>query len=179
MSDEKILKVEVQALDRRRSVVAPLMIGGGAMLLAANLFHFDLMSFLWPLFVITPGVLLMLPAYRSTADDQSRASFLAIPGSFILTVGLLLSVMNLTGHFEAWAYAWILTVAGVAAGISYWKRFESDHSVHGKADRLIRNIVFLAGGMMLFFELIVFETLGPWWPLALIVAGFYLWRKEN
>jgi hypothetical protein len=33
--------------------------------------------------------------------------------------------------------------------------------------------------MLAFFELLIFQSLGPWWPLALVVYGLYLWRKNS
>lgn len=156
------------------------VIGTGVFLLLSTALEFHLIDVLWPMFIIGPGVLLLMPAYHSTAVSQSRASFLAVPGAFLTTVGLLLFSMNLANeHFEAWAYSWTLLVASVPAAIMYIKRFEPQHKIHTAGYKLIRTMAYLFIGLAVFFEIIIFENFNPLLPLILIGIGIYMLAKQR
>ena len=175
MSDETILKVEVKnELARDVRDWAPwMLIGGGAVLLALNLFHVSLMSVIWPLFVLVPGLLMLWPAYRSTPGDVSNWSFLAVPGAVMTLIGTFLVATNF-GHGEIWAYGWTLMPASVVAGMMLMNRHDKSNSIHVSGRKFIRTslIVFLALGLAM--ELLAFSTLGPWWPLLLIGWGILI-----
>lgn len=179
MSDEKMYKAQEAAKLEKSSWPAFLLIGFGAMLLLARLLDVDLIDYLWPGFIITPGLLLMYPAWNSTEDAQSRLSFLAVPGAILTTVGTLLFTMNMTDHFEAWAYSWTLLIVAAIAGVMLIKRFDPDHAVHTRGHRQIRFLVLLFIGFAAFFEVIIFENFNPLLPVALIGYGVYLLKREN
>lgn len=180
MSEENHLyKAEQKALAARENWPAYAIIAIGTGLLLAHIFHVQLVNILWPGFVIAPGLLLLWPAHRSSEYYNHPLSFLAVPGAFITSVGILLFVMNFTHHFEAWAYAWTLTFAAAAAGLSYIYRFDAAHSIHAKVDKFIRIMLYLFVGFAVFFELVIFGTFNPWLPLALIAYGVYVVAKEN
>ncbi len=46
-----------------------------------------------------------------------QVSGLAIPGSIITGIGLLLLFQNLTSYWESWSYGWTLIIIFVGAGI--------------------------------------------------------------
>lgn len=81
----------------------------GLMLLAVQLLDFDLGEYGWPLFVIIPGIALLVIglAGRGTAG-------VAVGGSVITAVGILLLYQNTTDHWESWAYAWALVAPGAS-----------------------------------------------------------------
>jgi hypothetical protein len=85
----------------------------GALLLLGQFVHIDLGHYGWPLFVIIPGVALVVLALTSRG---AVAEGLAILGSIITVTGLILLYQNATDHFESWAYAWALVFPG-AIGI--------------------------------------------------------------
>ena len=155
------------------------VIAVGIALLAANIFQIQLINILWPGFVLAPGLLLLWPAHSSTEYRNHSLSFLAVPGAFIAMTGLLLFIMNITDHFEAWSYAWTLTFAAAAAGLSYIYRFEPTHHIHEKAHKFIRMMGYLFIGFAVFFELVIFGNLTPWLPVALIGYGVYMLVKNN
>jgi len=180
MSDEAVLKIEeVGKLQRRQALPAYGVIALGVVLLVSNVFNFHLMNVLWPGFVIVPGLLLLWPAYSSTAERPNTLSFLAVPGAMMVTTGILLFVMNLTNHFEAWAYSWPLVFGSVAWALMYMKRFEPQHRVHHTGYNFMRLMVLLAMGFTVFFELIVFGSFNPLLPLGVIAFGIYLLVKER
>ena len=180
MSKESILKVEeTRKLQHRQALPAYGVIGIGVALLVANLFGFPLIEVLWPGFVLAPGLMLLWPAYNATPERPSRFGFLAVPGAMLLTVSILLFVMNLTNHFEAWAYSWPLVIAAVAWGLMYMRRHEPEHRVHHTGYNFMRLMVLLAMGFAVFFELIIFGSFNPLLPLGVIAFGVYLLMKER
>lgn len=180
MSKESVLKIEEAGkLQRRQALPAYGVIAIGVVLLLSNLFNFHLINVLWPGFVIAPGLMLLWPAYSSTADRQKPLSFLAVPGAMFIITGILLFIMNLTNHFEAWAYSWPLVFGAVAWGLMYMKRFEPEHRVHHTGYNFMRLMVLLAMGFTVFFELVVFGSFNPLLPLGVIAFGVYLLVKER
>jgi len=64
----------------------------------------------WPLFIIGPGVaLLVLGLFLPNLG-------MLVGGSVVSTVGLVLAWQNMTGRWETWAYAWAL-VGPTASGV--------------------------------------------------------------
>ena len=180
MNEESAYKAEEGSkLDVRSSLPAVLVIAIGLVLLAANLFNFHLIEVLWPGFVVAPGLVLLWPAHSSTADRQSKLSFLAVPGAILVTIGLLLFTMNITNHFEAWAYSWTLLVAAAAAGLMYIKRFDKSSTIHERGRSLIRFMILLFMVLAVFFEIVIFENFNPLLPLALIGYGVYLLLRNR
>lgn len=180
MSDPTIYKAQRMDLKRRTPTPAVLLIGAGAVLLALNLFNVSLSALIWPLIVFAlPGVLLMWPARNATGEPISPWAYLAVPGAFLVTWGVLAFAMFLTGHWEAMAYMWPLLPAGAVAGLMYAKRYDSKSSVHRRGEAFLRAMVALALGFALVFELLIFRSFGPWWPLALIGFGIVLFVRHQ
>jgi len=87
--------------------------------------------------------------------------------------------MNITNHFESMAYAWTLILAAGAGGYIYLNRFEDSNNRIEKAHRFIRTMVLVFMGMAMFFELLIFQSFGYWWPLIIIGLGAYMLIKER
>ena len=66
----------------------------------------------WPLFIIVPGVAMAAVAVAGPL----RFADLAVPGTIVATVGMILLVQEATGTFETWSYAWGLVLASVGVG---------------------------------------------------------------
>lgn len=177
MSEETVLKAEVQGKGGNSSWPATLLIGAGLILLVTNLLHISLMHYLWPGFIVGLGLLMLWPSYQSTPERVSRFSFLAVPGAMALSMGGLLFLMNLTNHYESMAYGWTLVLAAGAAGYAYLKRFEESSPAQAKVHRFIRTMVIAFMVLATVFELLIFQSLGAWWPLLLIGVGAYLYLK--
>jgi hypothetical protein len=180
MSEDTVYKAEEAAkLKSQPSLPGLILIGSGVALLLAHLFNIRLMDFFWPGFIIGPGLLLMWPAYKSTAEEQSKLAFLAVPGAMIAATGLLLFAMNLTDHFEAWAYSWPLVVAAAAGGIMYVTRFDDNPPLQERGHRLIRVLSTIFIGLAIFFEIIIFENFNPVMSLGLIGFGLFLLLRNR
>lgn len=135
----------------------------------------------WPLFVLLPGLALLAWAFLG----GERATALAIPGSIVSTVGLILYVQNIGDYFQSWSYAWGLVVSGVGAGVFLHGALHDDRARERAGLRLVTIGLVLFAAFGAFFEFFVFgDWAGTWvgrWlvPLALIAAGLVLWARRG
>lgn len=165
--------------------IGPIMLGGsliivGVFFLIAQLFNFDflLISVLWPLFIIVPGVLLFSMAL-TRRDEEGKS--LATVGSIVSMLGLLLFYQNSTGHWENWAYAWALlvpTAVGIGQMIFGTLTGQSELVKGGSRLAVIGSVIFLVG--FFFFEVILgiggmglarYGLTRFAWPILLIGVG--------
>lgn len=160
---------------RANLLIGALLVGLGALFLFGQLFNVNLWQFLWPFFIIVPGLLFFV----GMVLGGKPAGPLAIPGSIVTMVGLLLLYQSITGHWESWAYAWALILpASVGIGLSIngaWS--DVDRLVNTGAKWITIGVaLFLIGGV--FFELILNISnnfIGNVvWPGLLIAFGLYL-----
>jgi hypothetical protein len=136
---------------RRGSVVFGIvLIVLGALFFVDRVTNLDIARFGWPLFVIVPGVLLLV---TGLSMPGSEGSGLAVGGSITTIVGVILAVQNATDLWATWAYAWALVGPG-GAGLGM-----AIHGlVHGRRDeltdgaRMIGIALALFAGFGLFFE---------------------------
>ena len=142
--------------DRTRSLVFLLigaaLIGLGALFLLGSVFQINIWGWLWPFFIIGPGLLFFV---GMVALGKTGAP-LAVPGSIVTTVGLILFIQNVTGLWATWAYAWALifpTAVGIGVAISgLWS--DDSNAVRvgsGMAGIGLAILLFLA----FFFEIIL------------------------
>jgi hypothetical protein len=172
---------KAQKSDLRKRIPAPLLYAGGAMLflLLVSLFGVTLGSLIGPLMLTGFGLLLMVPAWRSTPKLQSRASFLAVPGAFFAMLGVMNFTASFLRHEQIWAYGWLLLPAAIIAGVMYMKRYDADSRIHAWGNSVLRVLVTLTLALGLFLELLVFRTFGPLWPFMVIGLGVYLFVKHQ
>lgn len=95
--------------ERRGAVVLGtiLILIGGAFLVS-NAMDLDL-DVAWPAFVIVPGLALFLSAFLV---GRGPGTGLAIAGSIVSTVGVILAVQEAVDAYGTWAYAWALVAPG-------------------------------------------------------------------
>ena len=106
-------------------------------------------------------------------------SGLAIPGSIITTIGLMLFYQNITGHWESWAYGWTVILMSVGLGIFIMGIYGQNEGQRSAGLRVLRLglIMFVIFGA--FFELIFtsgmsFGLRSIIFPAGLILLGLYL-----
>jgi len=78
----------------------------GVFFLAMRIFDVDLSSYGWPLFVIIPGLTLLVVGFMSLGTGA------LVPGGIITMAGLVLAYQNATGDWASWSYAWALVIPG-------------------------------------------------------------------
>ncbi len=152
----------------------------GILFILGQVFDFRLGSFIWPIYIIVPGVLLF--AFALTMSG-SGGEGLAIFASVVTMTGALLLYQNTFDHFESWAYAWALVApTSIGLGMIIYGSIKSRAQMvqNGKRLAMIGGVIFLAGGV--FFELIIGISgrgLGSYaWAILLIVLGaFFLVRS--
>jgi hypothetical protein len=95
------------------AIIGVILVLIGVFSLFGQYFAFWNMDFLWPMIVVAVGAAFMI---AMLLGDRSRGG-LAIPGSILMTIGLILLVMNFTNTWEAWSYCWALIVCAVGVGV--------------------------------------------------------------
>ena len=181
MTNETIYKAQKQSLSTRSvpQMGVRLIVTGG-ILLALTLSGVAILPFLAPLlFVSGFGALLMWPAATSTVGNKSNWSFLAAPGAALVALGAMIFVLNLIGHEEGFSYLWTVLPISFTAGMMFARRHEENHPIHENGQRVIRVFSIIGMTMGVIFELFVFETFGPWWPVILIGYGIYLLKTQR
>lgn len=134
----------------------------------------------WPFFIIVPGVLML--AFAFVGDK--KAAGLAVPGSIVTSIGLILLVQSATGTFHTWAYAWGLVLAAAGFGAFLQAALRENEEEQRSSLRLAGIGLALFAGFGVFFELFIFGGWSGWvWqyalPLALIAAGAFLLLRRS
>jgi len=153
-----------------------LLIFFGILALVGKVFQtFNFWEILWPFFIIGIGALFFVGMF---AGGRS-VSGLAIPGSIITTIGLMLFYQNITGHWESWAYGWTVILMSVGLGIFIMGIYGQNEGQRSAGLRVLRLgiIMFVIFGA--FFELIFtsgmsFGLRSIIFPAGLILLGLYL-----
>ncbi len=148
----------------------------GVLALLGQLFrNFNFWETFWPFFVIGVGLLFFVGMF---AGGRS-VSGLAIPGSIITTIGLMLFYQNITDHWESWAYGWTVILMSVGLGIFIMGIWGQNLTQRAAGLRVLRIglIMFVIFGA--FFELIFtagrpFGLRSVIFPAGLILLGLYL-----
>jgi hypothetical protein len=127
------------------------LIGLGILFLLGQVFHLDILGFLWPFFIIVPGLLFFVGMFALGKNGAA----LAVPGSVVTMVGMILFYQNVTGHWASWAYAWLLifpTAVGLGIAIA---------GLWSDEPKTVRSGIKMAGIGLLIFMLcaIFFEVL--------------------
>lgn len=160
---------------RTNVLIGIVLVGLGALFLLGQLFGFSMMQFLWPFFVIVPGLLFFV----GMVLGGKQAGPLAIPGSIVTMTGLLLLYQSVTGHWESWSYAWALVFpTSVGVGLLINGAWSDIERLRQTGMKWITGglVVFLLAGI--FFELLIGISGGlvsdVVWPALLILLGVYL-----
>jgi hypothetical protein len=157
-------------------VAGAIMIAFGLLALFSQLFRgFSFWSYLWPVIIIAIGGLFFVGMF---AGGKSMAG-LAIPGSIIGGIGLLLFIQNLTKGWESWAYGWTVILILVGLGIFIMGLYAGDIQRRQAGLKVMKvgAILFVIFGGI--FEMI-FSAARPYgiqqyiFPVLLVLLGIYL-----
>lgn len=159
-------------------IVGVLLVTFGLLALASQLFRgFDFWGDFWPFIIIAVGVMFFAGMF---AGGKSTSG-LAIPGTIITGIGLILLVQNLTGHYESWSYAWALIIIFVGLGVFIMGWWGGNPGQRRTGNGLMRLglILFLIFGA--FFEMLFRSfTLADYvFPVGLILLGLYLVLRRS
>jgi hypothetical protein len=121
----------------------------GVFFLIMRLFDIDLSTYGWPLYVILPGLTLLIVGFVSLGTGA------LVPGGIVTVTGLILAAQNATGDWASWAYAWTLVVPG-GAGLGLFLQGLRVHDT--KQARLGRNLMFWSA-LMFMIGFVIFESI--------------------
>lgn len=117
----------------------------------------------WPLIIVGIGGLLLLGALFGNPP-------LAIPGSVVSGIGLMLAYQNMSGNWGSWAYTWTLIPGFVGLGVMLMGVLDQ-----GKRAEVRDGFRLLLISLALF---VVFGgflgAFGQYWPVLLIIGGLLL-----
>lgn len=159
-----------------------LLILFGVLTLTGQLLGEQVWASLWPIVIIGVGAVFFIAAFvgRNRADalgvPMGDTAALAIPGSIITVVGLMLWLQTLFGHFESWAYGWTVILMSVGFGIFMmgWLQGDAPRKSAGVKVMQIGLVMFIIFGA--FFETLFRSFTGSQYvfPIALILLGLFL-----
>jgi hypothetical protein len=122
----------------------------GLFFLLTQLAGVDLGAFGWPLFIIIPGLTLLIVGFVSLGTGA------AIPGGIVTMVGLVLAYQNASGNWASWVYVWPLVAPG-GVGVGLFVQGLRDRNVgllkQGRTLMFIAALIFMVG--FVFFESIL------------------------
>ena len=149
------------------------LIAVGLLALASQLFSgFDFWGAVWPFFIVGAGVLFFVGMF----SGGKSAAGLAIPGSILIAVGLMLFLQNLFDHWESWSYGWTVILMAVGIGIYIMGRYTANPGQRASGLNLLKIgailFVIFAGFFEMIFNSFAFSRF--LFPAALILFGIYL-----
>jgi drug/metabolite transporter (DMT)-like permease len=157
-------------------VAGAVLIALGLLALFGQLFRgFPFWNYLWPIIIIAFGALFFV---GMLAGGKSLAG-LAIPGTIIGGIGLMMFFQNLFKHWESWSYGWTVILFLVGLGIFIMGLYSGNAANRQSGIKLMKigAILFVIFGA--FFELL-FSASRPQglqqyvFPALLVVLGVYL-----
>jgi hypothetical protein len=160
-------------MDRQRGI-GIVLVALGVLFLVGR--FVDLGATLWPFFVLAPGIALLAWAFMGGRSSTG----LAVPGSIVTTVGLILFAQNATGRFDTWSYAWGLIVASVGVGTWLFGVLSDREKETQEGIRTFTVGLVLFAAFGVFFEFVIGLGGRPGWlgtwvvPLLLIAGGVAL-----
>jgi hypothetical protein len=122
----------------------------GLFALGVVVFGIDLTQYGWPLFVIIPGLTLLVVGFLGGGVGAS------VPGGIVTMLGLVLAYQSSTGDWASWAFAWALVAPfGVGLGLYLQALRDRDPGLlrRGRTLLFIGAMIFLIG--FVFFESIL------------------------
>jgi len=157
-------------------IAGSILIVFGLLALLSNLFsNFNFWSYLWPVIIIAFGGLFFVGMF---AGGKS-VSGLAIPGSILSGLGLMMLLQNLSHHWESWAYGWTIILISVGLGVFIMGAYTGNDYRRRAGIRVMKvgAVLFIVFGG--FFELLFssfrLNGLAQYiFPALLILLGLYL-----
>lgn len=141
----------------------------------------DLTQYGWPLFVIVPGLTLLIVGFVGVGQGAS------IPGGVVTVLGLLLAYQSSTGDWATWAFAWALVAPG---GVGLGMYLQALRDRDAMALRTGRSLMFYSV-LIFMIGFVLFESIlgvsgrdygffgKAALPILLIVIGIILlWRQR-
>jgi hypothetical protein len=159
--------------NRTALVIGIILIILGTLFLVGQWFDVFQIGDLWPMIIIGVGGAFFLGMFLG----GKATGGLAIPGSIITMVGLILLVQEITGWWETWSYAWALIIVAVGIGqviYSYWSDIPSLRKSGWETAKVGLTLFIIFGAIMEFiFAFTGVANRGSlvFWSALLLVIG--------
>ena len=159
--------------NRMSLIVGILLITGGALVLIGRFLGLAGLGELWPLILILIGI----GFFIGMLLGGERAAGLAVPGSILLTVGLILLVQSRFNIYATWSYAWALILSAMGAGIAISGMRSGDSLRSKRGWQLAQTglVLFILFGAFFEFFFNYSGLVGGAgqlvWPILMIAAG--------
>jgi len=134
----------------------------------------------WPLFVVIPGLTLLVVGYISLGTGA------LIPGAILTVIGLILAYQSSTGDWPSWAFAWPLVAPG-GVGLGLFLQGIRNRDSHllrqGRVLMFVAAIIFMIG-FVIFATIFRISDMDYGWfgkaalPALLIVIGLVLLARS-
>lgn len=146
------------------------LIAVGLLSLAGQLFCTLDWSFLWSFVIILMGGCFFAAMFAV----GKGSSALAIPGSIVSGIGLVVLIQSITHHWESMSYFWTLIILFIGVGIYIMGWHAGDDVQKRSGARVIRAGVIMFVIFGAFFEMLFSNINNLIFPILLIVTGAYL-----
>jgi hypothetical protein len=169
-------ELSMSSSTRSSLVGGALLILLGLFFLAGQVLEIPVLDFTWPLIIIGIGGLFFVAMLLG----GKNLGALAIPGSIISGIGLILFAQNALNIWESWSYSWALIIVFVGIGIFIYGAFSGlpEQRKAGLNVMRIGMILFIVFGAFfgLLFTLTGVYGLGNGlvWAILLMVLGAYM-----
>jgi hypothetical protein len=154
-----------------------LLIAVGILLFLGQVMGFRNWDEFWPFIIVAVGGAF----FAGMLLGGKQTSGLAVPGSIIVMVGLILFVQNTFNIWETWSYAWALIIVAVGVGVVIQGMWAGQPELRARGWQTVRTgaILFLIFGALMEF---IFSSTGVsnrggglLWPvLLMVVAALWL-----
>jgi len=123
----------------------------GGLFLADLFLPMPIVKIYWPLLIVLFGLTFIV----GMLSAKRRGAGLAIPGTLIIVIGLLLFVQNMFDLWITWTYAWALLIVAIGLGMGIMNAYLKRDTIRRVAGLLIGIGLTLFVGFGVFFELIL------------------------
>lgn len=125
----------------------------------------------WPLFIMGLGIFFLLSALLGTPP-------LAIPGSVMTGLGVILYYQNATGDWASWSYIWTLIPGFVGIGTIVMGILgrKGKHNMREGLRLITVSLVMFVVFWAFFHGL---GMIGRFWPVLLIMVGVWLLTQRR
>jgi DNA-binding CsgD family transcriptional regulator len=167
----------IEKLNRYIKISSILLVSTGILLLAADLYFGGQVNIALPLVFLMLGGAFYILAFIFLRR-WPWAIWIFMPGSILIALGIIFLLNVLTGDWNAWAYAWLLIVAGIGLGLLLASRLgglKEDFTLAGVGLIILGITFFVVFGMIAGGRVIRIAA-----PILLVLGGLSLrWLKPG
>lgn len=159
--------------NRKSIIFGTLLLAAGILALVGQIFT-PVGGFLWPVIITGLG----LAFFVGMLIGGRSFGVLAIPGSIITGIGLILLVQSVFGLWNTWSYTWTLVISLVGIGLVIYGSWSQIPDLRRSGWHIARLglTLFVIFGLLLEFVFAVGGLSGRtghlFWPVLLILIGF-------